>query len=405
MFKITPPEHGVLDARKEVAGHVLTLRARQIRLASSGLTTALVAFIVDTTPIHSTWLEIDKDDKRAEFAKSLFGTGRTGRYKDGKLGDDIVKVYPQSSFEQDMMLWSRALWPAFIGATAGGYEEGDAEPTTPRWAVPGLVLDGQTSIWFGDAKAGKSSLMRLTAQALNTGASDVIPVRGQEPFIWVNAEEDPREHTRQLGNVNQALGIDRTSRLYTIHARGMHAEDLAQRLEKAVREVGAAHIGIDSLSRLARGLNLNENATATLLMDSIGGLGPSANWIGHTGQENAHRLSGSKHFTNAARLMVRVQGRMSIGGYSPELKRGVRASVSDVNGAAPTEPMYWTFEYHRDYGLMRARLTDSFEWPVLNCEAMVGETKQRECGRVTWDGVMRSGAIRCSRHRGEDDEE
>ena len=86
------------------------------------------------------------------------------------------------------------------------------------------------------------------------------------------------------------------------------------------------------------------------------------------------------------------------------MKRGVRATVTEANGAAPTAPMYWTFEYHRDYGLLKARLTDENEWPVLICDAMVGETKLHECGRKTWDGVMRAGAVRCSRHRGEDDE-
>src|SRR5690606_34595421 len=125
------------------------------------------------------------------------------------------------------------------------------------------------------------------------------------------------------------LGLDRTSALYTIHARGMHIEDLAQRLERAIRENGFQHLFVDSLSRLSKGLSLNENQTATLLMDSLGGLGPSVNWIGHTGQENTHRLAGSKHFTNAARLMVRVQGRQSLSGTSPELVRGIRAVVAD----------------------------------------------------------------------------
>ena len=400
MFRISDPVHGVLDADQKVGERLLKLRARQIRMEKSGLVSALVALIVDTTPVYSDWVTVDKADDRHSFANALYGT----RYTKGILSDDITTLLPQQTFETDMMLWSRALYPRFIGASSGSYEAGDENPSSPPWAVPGLVLRGLTSIWFGDAKAGKSTLQRLTATSLEHGINGVIPVREAEGAIWVNAEEDRAEHTRQLGNANAAVGLPRNAQLYTIHARGMQIQDLAQRLDRAVMETGAKHIFIDSLSRLAQGMSLNENQTATLLVDSIGGLDCSANWIGHTGQDNTHRLSGSKHFTNAARLMLRVQSRQSVYGASPELKRGVRASVTDANGAAPTEPMYWTFEYHRDYGLLKARLTDADEWPTLLCGAMVGETKQRECGRRTWDGVLRNGQIRCPRHRGEEDD-
>lgn len=401
MFKLGTPEYGVLDAVREVGGHRVTLRARQIKLDRGGLVSALVALIVDSTPVYSDWLAVDKASDRHSFANALYGT----KYTKGLLGDDITRHVDQQTFETDLMLWSRALWPCFIGASAGGYEAGDAEPTSPPWSVPGLVLTGATGIWFGDAKANKSSLMRLTAVSLQHGLFDVIPTRSAEPVIWVNAEEPVEEHTRQLGNVNAALGIERTSKLYTVHARGMGILDLAQRLERAVRETGAKHAFVDSLSRMAQGMNLNENNTATTLVDALAGLPCSVSWIGHTGQDNTHRLAGSKHFTNAARLMVRVQSRMSMGGVSPELKRFVRATVTDANGAAPTDPMYWAFEYHRDYGLMKAYPVDADAAPVLKCEALVGEAKTRACGRKTWDGVQRSGAILCSRHRGEEQEE
>lgn len=401
MFRFDPVQYGVLDATRDVGGHKLTLRARQIRLERSGMVTALVAMIVDSTPVHSDVLKVDDAGARHSFANALYGT----KFTQGWFESDLTEALPQRDFEHEFMLWSRTLWPAYIGASAGGYEYGDAEPSAPHWAVPGLVLQGLTGIWFGARESNKSTLQRLTAQSLNSGASSVIPARDKEPVGWVNAEEDPAEHTRQLGNVNAALGLDRRERLYTIHARGMHIEDLGQRLERAIREEGLQHIFVDSLSRLSRGMNLNENATANLLMDTLGGLGTSVSWIGHTGQENEHRLAGSRHFENAARLMVRVQSRMALSGAFPDLTRGVRASVTKANGAPRTAPMFWTLEYHRDYGLMRARLADPGEWPVLYCQAMTGEVKRSECGRKTWDGVQPSGAVFCPRHRGDESEE
>lgn len=402
MFRFGDVQYGVLDATREVGAHKLTLRARQIRLERSGMVTALVAMIVDSTPVHSDVLKVDDAGARHSFANALYGT----KFTPGWFEADLTEALPQRDFEHEFMLWSRTLWPAYIGASAGGYEYGDEQPSAPVWAVPGLVLSGLTSIWYGPAGANKSTLMRLVAAALEHGKAGLIPARVHEPVIWVNAEEDPREHTRQLGNVNATLGIERTARMFTIHARGMHVEDLGQRLERAIRETGAQHIFVDSLSRLSRGMNLNENATANLLMDTLGGLGPSVNWIGHTGQENEHRLAGSKHFENAARLMVRVQSRVSFGGVSSDLTRGVRTSVWKANGAPKTDPMFWTFDYHREYGLMKATPADSNVWPVLQCEAMSGEGKsQRTCGRKTWDGVTRNGVVLCSRHRGDEAEE
>jgi len=407
VFVLGTPEYGVLDATRDAAGKKVILRARELRKEKSGKVVALVALMIGGNPVHSDWVSVDEDDKRHSFVNAVYGTKFT---PGGKLGLDTAKAFEADkfdsrTFEHEMMLWSRALWPRFIGASSGSYETGDIEPSAPHWSVPGLVLQGLTSIWFGERGANKSTIQRLTAQSLNHGVSRVIPVRGAEECIWVNAEEDPSEHTRQLGNVNGALGLPRDARLFTIHARGMHIEDLAQRLERAVREIGAQHIFVDSLSRLSRGMNLNENATANLLMDSIGGLGPSVNWIGHTGQENEHRLAGSKHFENAARLMVRVQSRINMGGISPELTRGLRTQVTKGNGLGRVDPMYYTLGYHRDFGLLKAEKADADRWPVLYCSAMVGETKKSECRRKTWDGVQLSGVVLCARHRGEEQEE
>ena len=402
MFRLEPPKHGVIDAGQEVGGHKFLLRARQVRQDKNGRVTALVALMVDgnAAPVHSDWITVDDADSRHSFTNAVYGTGRSTN--PGWIDASLKASLDPRKFEYEMMLWSRALYPAYIGASSGGYEYGDKEPSAPHWAIPGLVLSGLTGIWFGARESNKSTMMRLAAQSLNNGLYSFMFVKDKEECIWVNAEESSDEHTRQLGNVNAALGLPRDSRLYTLHARGMGIEDLALRLERAVRETSAQHIFIDSLSRLSRGMNLNENATANLLMDSVGGLGPSVNWIGHTGQENEHRLAGSRHFENAARLMVKVESRISMGGVSPDLTRGVRTTVTKGNGVGQVAPMFYTLGYHRDFGLLKAEKADSERWPVLNCDALVGEAKKSTCGRKTWTGVQRSGRVLCSRHIGEE---
>jgi hypothetical protein len=290
-------------------------------------------------------------------------------------------------------------------STSSGWEMGDAEPSAPRWAVPGLILEGSPGIHFGDAKSGKSTFLRVLAQCLQYDVASFFPALRQGNVVWVNAEEPKTEHTRQFGNVNDVLGLGRVEPVYTVHARGMSAQDVASRVAAAVERQQAQHIFVDSLSRLAQGANLNENATATLLIDSLAGLPASVTWIGHTGQENRHRLAGSKHFLNAARLMVRVQGRISTYGVSPELRRGLRVSMTDANGAAPVPPQYFTLEYHRDFGLKSMVRSSEDDWPVLHCEARYeSRGKERTCGRTTWDGVIPGKGVRCDRHIDEEDD-
>jgi len=395
-FGIT--KQGVLDATREAAGHTLTLRIRNLRLNRDGYAQGLAAMIVDTTPVHSDKLDVDSDRDRHDFTNRLYGTRQTP----GKFGKAIMEAFPQEDFEQELMVWARTVWGAYIGSSAGSLVAGDEDPSSPPWAVPGLVMAGATNIWAGDAGAGKSTLLRLLAQSSMYDVSTVMPVKQAEMGIWVNAEEPEREHSRQLGNVNAALGLPRSMPMFTLHARGMRIDDLATRLEKAVREQQATHIYIDSLSRLAQGMSLNDNNTATMLVDSLSGFGCSVTWIGHTGWANRERLAGSRHFENAARVMVLVQSRQSQHGASPDLTRGVRARVTKANGAIAGDDLYWTLNYHRQFGLIGAEMATAQDWPMLNCEAVPGEGKV--CGRSTWDGVQKDGSVRCARHRDDGNE-
>lgn len=300
-----------------------------------------------------------------------------------------------------MLVFCDGLTDFWIGSGAGEWVEGDKEPTAPLWAVPGVILKGAVGIHFGNAGANKSTVQRVLAQSLNYGVDTVFPVREQAQVLWVNAEEPPEEHKRQLGNVNAALGLERTTPLYTLDARGMSMNELAPRLEKAIEQCGAEHVFIDSLSRLAQGANLNENSTATMLIDSVSGLGPSMSFIGHTGQENHWRLGGSRHFENAARLMVRVQSRPSIGGVSPELTRGVRLTVTKANGAIETDAHFLTLSYHRQHGITAVERASEEDWPMLRCDFEGDNGAQ--CKRRTWDGVF-GALIRCPRHRIEEED-
>lgn len=334
----------------------------------------------------------------------LLSDGERGRLAN-RVAEHVWQVKYQDkkaiALREKMMLFCDGLYEFWIGEHSGEWVKGDAEPSAPKWGVVGLSLEGAVGIHVGDAKAGKSTLDRVMAASLQYDRNGIIPMKSPGNVVWINAEEPKDEHTRQFGNVFAALGLERTSSIFTIHAHGLPIQALVPRVERAVQKIDAKYIHVDSLSRLAQGMNLNENATATLLMDAFSAFGCSTSFIGHTGQENRHRLAGSKHFENAARLVVRIQSRMSIGGADPELTRGLRSVVTHANGAIETEPLYWTLRYHRDHGLIAIEPADKDEWPGLKCDAWVGE---KRCDRRTWDGVERNGRVRCARHRDEEDE-
>ncbi len=386
-----------LEARLEAGAGEVIFRATNIRQERTGVHAQVEIGTADG-PLADDTFNVGRDADRTKLVNKFY------KRLEGKFTKQAVvalnEAYEQVHLELDFVVFCNGLWAALLGDDSGQEVAGDEHPSAPPWAVPGLVMEGATGMWVGDAGGNKSTLMRLTAQSLRYGVATVIPVKSQANVIWVNAEEPPDEHKRQMGNVNKALDLDRTSDIYTIDARGLSIQDLAPRVEAAMQSEQAKHIFVDSLSRLARGMNLNENATATLLIDSLAGVDASVTWIGHTGHENRQRMAGSKHFENAGRVMILIQSRISDHPRAPELTRGVRARVYKANGAVPTEPMYWKFEYHAQYGLAEAAMADKADWPLLHCDAPSGNDV---CGRRTWDGVTRAG-VRCSRHQQDEEE-
>jgi hypothetical protein len=369
----------------------LVLRASNVRKERTGVhstvTIGLNAMILEEDTFN-----VERREERVRLANAALKN---------PLALDKAK-FLKPYMEKEVLNFCRGLWLAWVETSNyAGWEMGDEEPSAPQWDFPGVVMAGSTGVGFGDAKSGKSTLMRAIAQSLQYDISLLCPTIKQANVVWVNAEEAPEEHRRQFGNINQALGIPRISPVYTVDARGLAIADVALRTKLAVEKHEAKHVFVDSLSRLAQGSNLNDNSTATMLVDALSGLGTSVTWIGHTGQENRHRLAGSRHFLNAARVMTRIQGRISSTGVSPELTRGIRVTMTNANGAAPMPIQYYTLTYHRDYGLETIRRADESEWPLRYCDADAGKSS---CGRPTWDGIVPGVGPRCDRHLGEDSE-
>jgi hypothetical protein len=393
---------GGLEARLEAGKGEVVFRAEGIRMEKTGVHGDL-AIGAQGLPLSEDTFNVTREKDRTAAINKFYK--RLG----SKFGPETVSAlnsaYPQVDLELDFMVFCKGLWGEFIGGDDGGWVDGDAEPSSPPWAAKGLILKGATNIWYGPAGGGKSTLLRLAAQSINYGIDTLLPVFDPEIVVWVNAEEPPDEHTRQVGNVNQALGIDRASPLYTLDARGRSVQDIKPRVFAAVEKTGAKHVFIDSLSRLAQGMNLNDNATATLLVDAMAGLDASVTWIGHTGQANTHRLAHSKHFENAARLMVRIESRpnmqvLDLG--QRKLNRGLRATVYKANGAGPSDPLYWSMRFHSDYGLTEASRSTYGDWPMLECQ---GTARGSQCMRPTWSGINADGEPRCARHLQEDEED
>ena len=386
-----------MEAVKSAGKGEVVFRAQEIRKERTGVH-AKVTLGTQGVPLAVDTFNVTRDPDRVKLANKF--RDRLAAKFDKAALTALDEAYPKVELELDLMVFCDGLWDAFIGDESGGRVEGDENPSAPPWVIPGLVLEGSTMIWHGAAGDGKSTLMRLAAQSLQHGVGEVIPIRHQAPVVYVDAEEPPDERRRQLGNINGALMLDRTASMYIVDARALSITDLAPRLERAVRETGAEHVFIDSLSRMAGGMNLNDNATATLLIDSLSAIPASITWVGHSGHEHADRMAGSRHFTNAARLMVAVDSRISDHGRNPELTRGIRARIKKGNGTVPTETLYWTLEYHPQYGLQAAKMATPEEWPALYCDY---EMENRDCGRRTWTGQTRYG-VRCKRHEQDEEE-
>ena len=219
-----------------------------------------------------------------------------------------------------------------------------------------MVAEGGT-IGFAPPGRGKSYLAMLLAQSVEYGIDAVWSV-ARTPTLYVNLERSRDSMERRLGQVNAALGLDRTTPARMLHRRGRSLSDVIEAVARAVDEEGIGLVILDSLSRAGVG-DLTENMLANRAMDQLNGLGCGWFALAHTPRADDGHVYGSQMFDAAADITVQVLSERR------DSDLGIGLKVTKANDIAPPPLRVWCLEFDPDFGLTAIRPAEAHEFPEI----------------------------------------
>lgn len=361
MTEWVSPEEGVIDARKDVSGQLLVLRARDVKRNAYGLSAKVIVAIGGAggkaSVVTSDVLNLDKEESRHSFANVVYGTsGARGRK--GKMPESFAALYPRETFEDDLLEFSEQFYKQLLGNLKGGFVNGDTEKSEPSFYMDGYVLTEGGTIWYAPPKSAKSYTLMLVTVAIDAG----IPLMGirvnQTRAMYLNLERGEKGMLRRLGLVNRVLGLPADRPLLMLNRRGRTLADVYDVAKEMVAEHKVGHVALDSLTRGGFG-NLNDNEDSNKSMDYLNRLSPSWSAIGHTSRADDTHIFGSIMFDAAMDIGVNVRSKHGADGTL-----GVGLYVKETNDTGVPPVRIWAYEFDR-YGLVGIRDAEPGEFPEV----------------------------------------
>ena len=244
-------------------------------------------------------------------------------------------------------------WTQHVGHFRSQWRTGTEESRPPRWLMPPWALLDASMILFGREGGGKSTVMYIWALMIQHGVETVLgsPVESM-PVLWVNLERPVDQVDDLMGNVAAAMGMDRTTGMERIDARGHVLRDIAPAIKEFVdRHEGRCLVVVDSVSRAVSG-DLIDNAVANAFANAMNAFGCPWWAIAHMakdpeGKRKEETIFGAGAFAWAADVTVKLSFE-DRGLY----QKVVTLQTGKVNNAPRSGRRAFVLDYEKDQGLM-----------------------------------------------------
>lgn len=308
---------GQVVAERVVAAGTITYKGYRAQRERTGVHARVDVLINGAMAAWAGHMNIEDPKDRVYLAGkaiSQFGPLAASREKGG---------WPKQDLETDLNDFCDQLWPVwnvqFTPELMGGSEERSATPMV----VEGLVVEGGGSIAYAPPGRGKSYTFLLVAQSVNYGLNQLFRVPKAIPTLYVNLERNRESMRRRLGNVNDALGVDRDAPLHFLNARGKGLVDVYESVQDYIRAHDIGFVVLDSISRAGYAGSLTEDVSSNKITDALNGLGVTWAALAHTGWKEEHEY-GSIMFRAAADVVIELNteikddGTMGIGLRPPK---------------------------------------------------------------------------------------
>lgn len=289
----TADGQGLSKQRRIDADHTLVFRAEAIRQERTGVHARLSITTSKGAPLAWSNFNVERDEDRVRLCNSAY-----------KHLKGLESIYPDKVLKADLDGFCVGLWEAQVAQNMPELMRGTVTPQPPAFLLRPYILTEGGTIIFAPPGRGKSYTLMMMAVSVDAGLAELWPCK-QTRVLFINLERGAKSVADRLGNVNDALVLERYRPLATINARGKSLTDVAAAAERYVKENDVGCVFVDSISRAGVG-NLNDNQDVNRICDVLNRMGPA--WVGlaHTPRSDETHLYGGIHFEAAADVVVQL---------------------------------------------------------------------------------------------------
>lgn len=348
------------DARGVVTSHVLTtgdivwFEARDIQQGRGGQK-ATVYIWLNSECIFFSDLHLKAHKERV--------TVYNAAYK--RIPPPLQALYKDLQMQSDLDGFCHGVWAVWQGRLDIQSTLGASDTPLEYAMKPYLPLGGGT-ILFAPPESGKSTLVFLMAQSINSGISKLWGVPKPRKVLILNLERSDTSIQQRLRRVNQVLGLDPQAPIdRLVDGRGRMLQDMAESLHQYVEDHGVEVLILDSISRTAP-RSLVEDVTANSIVNELNRICPSWLAIGHTPRENSDHIYGSVHFDAGVDVAVQLKSERR-GNVL-----GITMTVTKANDMARPRPETYALTFNEG-GLVSIENADATDFPAL-LEGSTSET-------------------------------
>ncbi len=336
-------------ASREFGYATISYEASRIKNQPTGVH-ALVHVKVNGVTADSDLMNIEKSEERVRLA------GKAHR----QFGETLGGQWPKKYVETDLGVFCGACYGVWMEQYAPEMMAGAEVRQEISMLVEGLIPEGGSAIIAAPPGRGKSFVAGMIHVSAQHGINQLFGIPKAVDSCYVNLERSKLSMQARLGNINEALGLDRGTPQHFLNARGRGLAEVYDSVERYVSEHNIGFIVLDSISRAGYSGSLTEDVTSNRITDALNALGVTWLGLGHTPRADETHEYGSVMFRAAVDVMI-IMTTQSIG----ENKMGVGLRIDKANDLPTRLPQLLIGMEFDERGLMRAWRARSSEFPEL----------------------------------------
>ena len=345
-IRLLPGGQGVEHEFELVSNNKIQFRTEDFRNQPTGIH-GKVTIGIDKRMLNYTVLNLDRDEDRVRFVNSAYNM----------LPPLVRETTDKGTLKHSFDLFCMNGYKEWVGTQKASYLVPLSDRSAPAFLLKPFLIRGGGTILFGPPGRGKSYVALTLSIAIATGLINQFDVQ-KANVLFVNLERSAESLQRRLLNINVALGIDETTPLLTLNARGRTLDDIRESLEDSIKEHDVQLVVLDSISRAGYG-DLNDNRPTTRIVDTLNGI--CETWLGlaHSPRQDSSHIYGSIHFDAGADIIVQQVSE------AKEKSLGIGLNITKANDTAVKQPMFLLGYEFDDMGLTNIWRPKNSEFPEL----------------------------------------